>query len=52
MEQVAANTNDGMSYQGVALAGNNPEIVYDVPGDGIDAQDTETFWLLPGGKCE
>ena len=55
MEQVAANTMDGIIYQGTSVEGGGrdgrPDFLYDVPGDGRDIQDEPVHWLLPGGKC-
>ena len=50
MHEVARNAKQGVSYKGVALEGERPDFLEDVPDSGRDIQDAPVHWCLPSGK--
>jgi len=51
MQCVANNVLEGISYKGIAYEGDRPDIVEEVPNNGIDVQDEVAHWVLPDGRC-
>jgi len=55
IEAVANNVSGGaefgVKFKGIAYEGEKPSILYRVPSNGVDIQDSPVYWTLPGGQC-
>jgi len=51
MESVARNVDEGVIFKGIAYESEKPMILYRVPFDGLDIQDSSVYWTLPKGQC-
>jgi hypothetical protein len=45
---LATNVRDGIIFKGISFD-TSPDIVLQMPKGGLDCQDEDVFWVLPGG---
>ena len=51
MQAVADNVRAGIVYKGIAYESERPDLVLELPNDGIDVQRETAHWVLPDGRC-
>ena len=51
MSALASNVNENIEFKGVAFDGERPQLMVQLPNDGIDIQDEAVHWTLPDGRC-
>ena len=51
MSALASNVHENIEFKGVAFDGERPQLVLQLPNDGVDVQDEMAHWTLPDGRC-
>lgn len=51
MSALASNVHEKIEFKGVAFDGERPQLMLQLPNDGVDVQDEMAHWTLPDGRC-
>eukprot|EP00973_Karenia_brevis_P072856 10117823-Karenia_brevis.AAC.1 len=48
----AKNVHEGIMFSGIALAGDDVQILPQLPDGGVNVHEKPVLWTLPDGRCE
>ena len=51
MVALGRNIHNKIEFKGVVFDGEHPQLVLELPGDGLDIQDENCHWVLLDGRC-
>ena len=51
MSVLGSNIHEKIAFKGVAFAGECPQLVLELPNNGLDVQDELCHWTMPDGRC-